>query len=86
MKLKIGDIIKHEKFMDVAVVIASDPMPLKAGGICVKGLWMNQAFVNSYIMSKTVYLKIKEEDLTKWSKCLDPTAKCIRYETWEKIA
>lgn len=91
MKLKSNDVIKHENFMDVAIFLTADPIPLKDGGLAIKGLWMNQAFVNSFIIDPfrefgKMRHKIKKEDVSKWLKCENPSAKCIRYEKWERVA
>jgi hypothetical protein len=88
--MKIGDIIKHEAFRDVAITLISQPMPLKGGGYFIKGLWVNQAFVESFIINPIreygkVTLRILREDLSKWFICDNPKAKCIRYENWTQI-
>lgn len=89
--MRSGDIIKHEKFMDVAVLLTTDPMSLKDGGYHIKGLWMNQAFTSSFIIDPIrqfgkVNIKIKEDRVSRWSICENPEAKCVRYEKWSPIS
>ena len=85
-----GDIIKHERFMDVAILLTADPMPLKEGGLEIKGLWMNQAFVSSFVIDPIMEfgkarIKIKPGDVGKWFRCENPDTKCVRYEKWERL-
>ncbi len=89
--MKSGDIIKHKNFMDVAVLLTTDPMPLKAGGYHIKGLWMNQAFTKSFVINPIreygkVNIKIKPEKLSEWLLCGNPEAECVRYEKWSPIS
>lgn len=89
-KLKSGDVIKHERSMDVAVYLTEEPMPTKDGGIFIKGLWMNQAFVKSFIICPIrefgkVRHRVKPEDVSKWLYCKNPKAECVRNEEWERL-
>lgn len=80
----INSIIKHEKFMDVAIrltrpVISSGPYYI------IRGNWINQGFVNTYDIGYKASIKIKKEDKKDWLICLNPIAPCIRNEKWNRL-
>jgi hypothetical protein len=84
MKLTTGDIIKHEKFMDVALLI----MRIKEvdGHLKFRAMWINQGQNKSWFLPAPIQeFSIDLNDLHLWSKCMNNNAKCVRHEKWEPI-
>lgn len=82
--IKVGDIIKHKAFLDVAVqalVITQSP----EGDLDIGGVWINQGCTNSYYINIPINFILKKEHIRDWYKCLNPTSKFIRNETWEQL-
>jgi hypothetical protein len=82
--IKPGDIIKHDRFMDVAFYV-SNVDPLIYNEIAITGVWLNQGFTKSWVINKThVMLNISKDKLSEWSYCEGPYAECFRHEKWSK--
>ena len=78
------DIIKHERFSDVAVLIEK---------ICkldhkwkVKGTWINQGFVNTWSLGIKAKFDIPKEKIAEWLLCQNPNAQCVRNEKWLSLS
>jgi hypothetical protein len=80
--VKRGDIIKHDKFMDVACQILQ--ITKLDHKYVLKVHWINQGFVDTMLMNYTSRITIKKEHLTNWYICNQPLKKCIRYSEWRK--
>lgn len=68
MNFKAGDIIKHERFSDVALLITC------VGHLChnakqldIAGSWVNQGFTKSYFIGESDSFSIPIEKLSEWS-------------------
>lgn len=90
--MKSGDIIKHIRALDIAILLTEDPVLQKGNGLLenhyiIKGLWMNQGFDSSYMVNpKEDYGKVSTEiSENEWLICENPKAKCVRYEKWSPI-
>ena len=91
MKIGIqpGDVIKHEKFMDVCFVVhAVGQLEYGATEAHLQGWWMNQGFVKSWVIDfNTVSLTLKFDKRSEWLICTDKHADpCLRKCPWQKIA
>jgi hypothetical protein len=85
--IRTGDIIKHERSLDVAYnVINNDIKRAGQSTIFIGAIILNQGFVTTYGIGKYVEFEIKQEDLKKWLKCIDPEKVCIRYSRWETLS
>lgn len=83
-KIKPGDVIKHEKFMDVCFLVYG--VSQKDDGFGIVGCWMNMGYTRSWMID-TGEIFIKNEDIPKWAVCTDEGSKaCIRYCTWVSLA
>ena len=81
-----NDIIKHERFMDVAFEIRHIFGPYGPNDkYKVKGNWLNQGFINTYSLRYQQTLIIYRNDFCNWLICDDPNIKCIRNSSWRKI-
>lgn len=87
-----GDVIKHEKFMDVAfdIEFSFD----RGDGWLLTGYWLNQGFTKSWAVPyrdkrghvTTQTFLIKNEDLKYWSKVILPQQDvCLRKCDWVKV-
>jgi len=75
------DIIKHERFLDVAFEVTG--FYEAENNLLLAGKWINQGFVESfYITGKLDAIRIKYEDLNKWLKLKDKSIKCYRNGEW----
>jgi len=86
MRLK-GQTIKHKKYRDVAFQVVNC---FDAGKkLKIKGYWVNQACVKTYIMwlsaPKLDKIEIKKEDVKDWLFSGNPNAVCIRNEPWLQL-
>ena len=81
--IKPGDVIKHEKFMDVFSGLWGFS----------EGRWLQRCrmldehgHTKSWMIDNGTFF-IKTEDIPKWSVCIDEGSKpCIRYCTWVSLA
>lgn len=82
--IRPGDIIKHEKFMDVAVNVSFvGCLEVGATSILVAGEWMNQGFEKSWNIGKMTLFDIPVDKLTEWYLCVNPEAdECLRKCEW----
>lgn len=82
--IRPGDVIKHEKFMDVAVLVYSvGVLEVGATSIQIYGTWMNQGYVRSWVIGDSTDFSIKVEDLSKWYLCVDEQKdQCLRKCDW----
>lgn len=78
--IKSGMVIKHRRFMDVAIHV--NKVYHFPQGCKIKGEWVNQAFEKTFFMGMSAKVKIKKEDLKDWLVCCNTKAECIRYEKW----
>jgi len=78
-----GATIKHKKYRDVAFQVVRH-FDVQGRYLKLKGYWVNQAFVESYVMFDA-RITIEFKDLGDWLICQNPNAKCIRYEKWMPI-
>lgn len=83
----VGKVIKHEKFLDVALLVTSvGNVAHDATEIHVSGMWMNQGFVRSWMIGASANLTIKIEDFPKWSYCTNEDQNpCLRKCDWAAI-
>lgn len=82
--IKPGDVIKHEKFMDVCFMLSRVFKGKK--GIKVSGVWMNMGYTRSWFIEDGSF-EIKMEDLQSWLICTDEKVNpCLRYCPWEKVS
>jgi hypothetical protein len=81
---KVGDIVKHERFMDVALeVLRCVEMPEY---YAVNGVWVNQGFVKSYDIGRADLVKVSKDQKEQWYRCIDRSKdQCLRKCDWEKI-
>ena len=83
---RINDIIKHERFMDLAFLVQKPAIISKTGKLKLRGLWVNQGFVETQIIDHNrKRLTIMPDDIDKWLVCLDPHLKCVRDAKWRKL-
>jgi hypothetical protein len=82
---KIGDIIKHKNFSDVALEVIKFKR-YSQDYYSVKAKWINLGYNESKYIGINKNLKIKDEDMKDWLICLDPGYKCYRYSDWEPIS
>jgi hypothetical protein len=78
------DIIKHEKFSDVAVLVEKIFTFRKKW--TVKGSWINQGFETTYPMGINAKFEIPLEKLSEWLICENTDAKFIRNEKWSNLS
>jgi len=72
--------------MDIAFQLVKPPVVTVSGNLRLKGMWINQAFEKSYVISTTkINLLIKVKDQDNWYICNNPELNCIRYATWRKL-
>jgi hypothetical protein len=90
--IKQGDVIKHVRNIDVAIQVMYTSVNPETKNLWVKGIWLNQGFVKSWVINSRKYpagipveLDITEEQSSNWLKCSSPFAKCIRYEDWKPL-
>lgn len=83
--IKQGDIIKHKAFMDVAVQIINTTTNPETQDIEVRGIWINQGQVSSFVLNQVTTFIIKKEHLSNWLKCLKPRSSFIRNEEWKQL-
>lgn len=75
-------IIKHERFLDLAIMITKPLIRLKDGSVIIRGHYINQGFNKSYDLNINVKLRINKDDKSKWLVCNTPLDMCVRYSTW----
>ena len=78
-------IIKHEKFMDVAIEITK-PIVRFPHKVIIRGVWLNQGFVDTFPIGEKAKIDIKTEDIKNWFYCLEPNKQCIRYSKWQRVS
>ena len=77
-------IIKHNKFLDIAIEI-DKPILKMAHKWRIRGKWVNQGFVETYDIGIRCNIDIKTQDLKDWLICNEPNLICIRYADWRKL-
>jgi len=82
--IRPGDVIKHEKFMDVAIYVTGvGCLEHGATSIQIVGLWMNQGFEKSWFIGHPANVNLSVDKLTEWYLCVNPEAdKCLRKCEW----
>ena len=84
MKITAGDILKHEKFMDVAILVMK--AKIADGKLNLRAMWVNQGQNKSWFLPvPTQEIVIDINDLHLWSRCTNNNSKCVRHEKWEPI-
>lgn len=83
-----GDVIKHDKFMDVAVYVTSvGCLEIGATSLQITGMWMNQGFTKSWFIGEMANFSIDVKDLHTWSSAIDGKGSvCLRKCTWLHLA
>ena len=78
-----GDIIKHIKFRDTAILIKKVfRLPHK---IKITGQYINQGFAKTWPLGVKAKLSISIENLKDWAICMEPDLKCIRQAKWRSL-
>ena len=83
-----SDVIKHEKFLDVAIFVTSLNYVYSHAehlvGFQIQGMWMNQGYDRSwFIGTENISLFISVEKLSEWSKAKESQAStCLRSCEW----
>lgn len=74
LKLKVGSLIRHEKFMDVALRIYTDPSIIGEihRGLHFHGLWVNLGFTKSFEIGYSEELRIHLNNIGDWQVCTHP--------------
>ena len=85
IKPKIGDIIKHRRFMDIAVWVQKPVIMTDSGKMFIRGMWINQAFVSTFPLGIKMKYRIPPDKIHEWMICDNPHAKCVRYEKWTPL-
>ncbi len=81
--MKIGDIIKHHKFMDVCCEILD--IKHKITGLAVTVKWLNQGFTKSWILpAKKQSIFIRNGEMNNWSVAQDNPV-CLRNAVWRQL-
>ena len=82
-----GDVIKHEKFMDVAVYVQSvGCLEIGATSIQITGMWLNQGFTKSWFIGESAFFSISVKDLHTWYLCVDEKKDaCLRKCEWTPL-
>ena len=76
-RIKVGDVIKHPRFLDVACLVNTIH---ETGDLTV--FWINQGFTESWIISKNTSRVSINKD---WLLCDTPNIKCLRYSSWSRV-
>jgi len=88
--IKVGDIIKHKAYMDVAIQVLFTSTNPENEEIIIKGVWINQGqiqsyYINAYYINEFVERTIQKSQLPNWFKCMKPKSKFIRNEEWKQL-
>jgi hypothetical protein len=75
--VELCDVIRHPRFMDVAILV-----DIAYTDGTIGGNWVNMGYVQTYIMGKRCDGMVIDDT---WFKCTNPEVKCIRYANWTKI-
>jgi hypothetical protein len=71
--------------MDVAIYVNKVIIDSEKGYYKVKGIFINQGYVESFIINKKIKFKIMFQDKNEWLICNNPWAKCLREQTWRPL-
>ena len=94
VNIKNGDLIKHEKFLDVCLEVR-DVFDY-GHGLKIRGVWWNMGFVESYSMGITVTLNVaknstdiasyRRTDISQWQVLSHESFldSCFRNSKWLK--
>jgi hypothetical protein len=80
IKLKVGDIIKHNNSMDVCIIVNKIITPTKVG--C---RFINLGFNKSFVITPKEYI-VEIRDFSEWRICNKMEGKCLRFEKWEELS
>jgi len=83
--MKSSSVIKHDRFMDVAIYVNKVFINYEKGYYKIKGIFINQAYVESFPINEKIKFKIEFKDKGDWSICNNPWAKCLRDQTWRPL-
>lgn len=84
--IKPGDIIKHEEFTDVAIIVKYAGVVPKNGSCRIEGQWVNLGVHKSYPMHLDCDIQVLVRDLPHWLVCDDTfVGDCLRDAEWTKI-
>ena len=81
---KLGDIIKHKNFMDVALEVVKFKQ-YSPNHYTVKAKWINLGYEKSQYIGINKNIKIKNEDMKDWLICKDTSLQCFRYSDWRGL-
>ena len=83
-----GDIIKHIKFLDVAIeVLSVGCLEVGATSIQITGMYLNQGFTKSWSLGEVAYIDISVKDLHNWSAAVNGKGSvCLRKCEWLPLA
>lgn len=82
-----NDVIKHERFLDVAFKVHS--FRIYENTVKIKGVWLNQGFTRTFVIDFTPRtLTFKKDKLSEWLILHheDQNLECIRNARWVKVA
>jgi hypothetical protein len=87
---KYNDIIKHERFTDVAIQISKPVYVTDSGKLKIRGNWLNTGNPSFVIgsmrnMVGKATLIILPDEIEKWSICLDPDATHLKGTKWGSL-
>lgn len=83
---RMDDVIKHEKFLDVAFKVHS--FKTYGNKIRVKGMWLNQGFEETFIIfDRPTTIMLTKDKLHEWLilNYEDKGLKCIRNGRWQRL-
>lgn len=82
---KVGDIIKHDEFTDVAFSVTA--VYVVGADIAISGNYVNQGVHKSYLIPvPSEEIRLKTQQLVHWLVCEEPQATCIRNVPWARMA
>ena len=83
--IKVGDIIKHKAYMDVAIQVLLTSTNPANEEIMITGVWINQGQTKTYSINEIVERTIQKSQLSNWFKCIKPESEFIRNEEWKQL-
>lgn len=82
--MKPGLIIKHPRFMDVALLVHRVRGPYGPNQrMEVIGDWINLGFERSFLIGERQKIRKTKSYFDQWQVCLDPELTCLRNARWK---